>query len=152
MVRHWIVTFLLFIFVATLSGCTNVLNSFIERPKDPPKLYLYNGLNVDRKTVSEYQEILLNYIRYLERYYLTIGVYYGGKTELPNSKSKYDDTCYIVSSIFNDVPLPPPPRVGNRDAEHVLNLLIDHITVLRKTIRENNVYMETLRQRYKSCK
>lgn len=152
MMKHWITTFLIFLSVMTLSGCSNVLSNFVEQPKDPPKLYLYNGPNLDRKTVSEYQETLLNYIRYLERYYLTIGVYYGGKTELPKPKSKQDDTCYIVASIFNDVPLPPPPKVGNRDAEYVLNLLIDHITVLRKTIRENNAYMETLRQRYKSCK
>lgn len=143
--------------VSLLVGCT-VLSDTIG-PRPPPEFDPGNfNLVSPRSGVIEYQEELLNYISYLEHYYISIGIYYGGKTEFNPKEKKLSRTgetrfrCYVMSQIFKDIDLPPPPKTKNKEVEETLNVLVDHIVDLRKRIRANNDYMESLRKRYKDCK
>lgn len=154
---------LLFYVTLSLFGLTAC--SSLERLHHPPLEtkgypspipFKISGLpaNPSKLQVEAYQAELLKYIRYLEQYYITLGVYYGTKTTLNRStpKDERELQCRAIEGIFKDIPLPKPPITDDRYINETINKLIDHITVLRQRIRENNGYMAQLRDRYRGCK
>lgn len=119
----------------------------------PPIDFNHTRLDIEptREAVQAYQEELSKYIRYLEQYYISLGVYYGTDTKSPVTTSQISSQCLVVEGIFKDTPLPKPPKTDDRYINQTLHALIDHIVDLRQRIRNNNAYMEELRKRYRHC-
>lgn len=140
-----------------LAGC-HFYQPVIEKPNPPPVLQLdilaKNG-KPDIEDVKRFQSTLLDYISYLEQYYISIGIYYGTETKLPPGRlvsNEHHFQCRVMEHLFKEIELPPPPKAKNKELETTMNQLIDHIVDLRHRIRENNTYMNYLREKYKDCK
>lgn len=144
--------------VVTLLGGCHFHPPVVERPNPPPVLHsnvLSPTGKPDLEEVRRFQSTLLDYITYLEQYYISIGVYYGAETKIPTGRRVVNDhtfQCRVIDHLFKDIELPPPPKAVNKEIESTMNKLIDHIVDLRHRIRENNTYMAYLREKYKECK
>lgn len=160
LLKHSVLSFTLI----TLFGCQTLDYVFDSHDEvntgesfSYPKPSLFQGsLNTHptKTQVEAYQRALIDYIRYLEQYYITLGVYYGADTKsiINRATSEHDLQCRAVEGLFKDTPLPKPPVIDDRFINDTMNNLIDHIVELRQRIRNNNLYMQRLRHRYRGCK
>ena len=138
-----------------VGGCDyfDLNNSFYEKPKDPPymrKLDDMSQIAVDHEVIVNYQKQIVDYIDYLEQYYVSIGYYYQGDTKYPYTRNRHDE-CRVYDYIFNDIELPLYSGFKDVSMDYIVNELINRIKVLRGLIKENNEYMARLREHYKAC-
>lgn len=129
-------------------------NGLYYRPNDPPtlskKVFTNKAPSLDE--VLEYQEDIINYIKYLEEHYIAVGVYFGGKQDFPILLHRNDE-CRIYDYIFKDIALPSTPSsdLAEKDLDTFISLLVEHVQELRSKIKENNRNNEQLRHYYKNC-
>lgn len=150
--------YLILLFVLIISLTYIVIqhdyNGLYYKPHDPPSLT--KSLIVKKvpkiEEVEKFQEEILGYIEYLEEYYISVGLYFGGRTELPLMFHRNDE-CKLYDYIFKDINLPakPPSGLAEKDIDTFITLLMEHVQDLRTKIKENNRYNEQLRQYYKNC-
>lgn len=129
-------------------------NGLYYKPNDPPTLTknIVTRRAPQLEEVHKFQDALLEYIKYIEEYYISVGLYFGGKTELPIMFHRNDE-CRLYDYIFKDITLPakPPSSIAEKDIDAFISLLTEHVQELRTKIRENNRYNEQLRLYYKNC-
>lgn len=154
---YWIL--LTIIILLLLMGCTALTGNVYRYPADAhmnvtlPSEILNKKLSA--KEVNDRQQDLANYINYLHQYYIAVDLLYkkdkGYKPDVNLPQFKYAQ-CKVVRDLFKRVDLPPPPkRKAGMSDNDAINVLFDHIEVLRREIRSNNQKMKELRSLYHHC-
>ena len=146
-------TILVSIIVAAITLIAVNRDNIYTRPESPPMIYrsLFENKPPTPEAVEKYQEDLLTYIQYLENHYISVGLYYDGKKELPIFQSR-NDNCRLFEFTFKEINLPILPiGESDLDPELIIHRLAEDVIQLRARIKEHNAYIGELKRYYKPC-
>lgn len=149
--------FIKYIFVSIFTVCITLIivnsNNLYTRPDSPPRLYrsLFINTPPTKEEVKHYQDKLLDYIAYLEQYFVSVGLYYDGRKELPILLHR-NDGCRLFEYTFKQISLPAPPiQQDDTDYEIIVSKLAEQVVQLRGRIKEHNAYTAGLAKYYRPC-
>lgn len=128
-------------------------DNVFTRAESPPVIYrsLFSHTPPTPDEIKKYQEDLIAYIYYLEQHYISVGLYYDGKKELPIFQHR-NDGCRVYEHTFREISIPDLP-IGDEDIDTDLLLyrLAEDVIQLRGRIKEYNAYIDELKRYYRPC-
>lgn len=126
-------------------------HNFYYSPNKPPVLYSWIDKPLDNEII-EYQNQLINYIQYLQEYYVHVGVYLNGAKDIPVNYLVNKD-CQLYDYTFKTIELPlfPLNEVEEHRLDKVINRLVEYLIDTNNRVMEHNRYQNQLKESYKNC-